>query len=140
MSGISSTLTSGLKPPTSIIVGTPVTSPVAVEGLNSFTKTSDAKETMLSVTGSGVVSLMHWITTTTTSRDVTIIVTIDGIEVLNDTQTTAVSAEALNVVGLISGSAMVGTETMVFNSSLLVEMTTSTQFAATHLRYKYYET
>ena len=141
MTTLSSVVGGGLKPPTSIIVGTPISTPTVPAGINSVAKTGDAKETVLSVTGSGVVSLMFWHTSTTTGRDVTIIVTIDGVEVLNDTQTTTAAVpNALNVAGLLSGTSMCGTETMVFNSSLLVEMTTTTQFASTHLKYKYYET
>lgn len=157
----SSLLGSGIPRPAGTLNGTaslpvlisdiPSTSPLASGAINARVvqptiSSGGSLVTILSLTGKGVISFLACAPVDATSRTHRFKVTLDGV-VIFDVTSTATSAIAMVcpvIGGIVSMSNTYSTATVVpepifFNTSLLVEYTSSlTETAKTNVAYKYF--
>lgn len=114
--------------------------PAGAKAVDSGALTSNTLATVLSVTGSGVISLMVCAGVNDTSRTHRFKMTLDGV-VVYDATTAAIASTnyGINLVGAANPSATVQVRDPIpFNSSLLIEYASSlTETGLTRFSYVY---
>ena len=102
-----------------------------------------ALTTLLSITGSGGLDVLSFQQNTTISKNIRIKVTLDGNVIFDQTSPNISSSnQGLTVLGKvsqgISARGIVGGQPIIFNSSLLIEVSSSTADAATDFFVNYW--